>query len=161
MDFKYIEQLLQRYFAAETSLEEEQILHAFFLQDDMPAHLRCWQPLFRAEHALHETHLDDRFDERILEQVGEQRVKAVRIKLHQRLRPLFTAAAFVAFAVVVGTAVQRTTTGTTPTAAPEVATAPVQDELDPTETNPLDIRSAEATEGIVPPSTLDSLSNTN
>ena len=32
MDYKYIEQLLERYWACETTLEEEQILRAFFLQ---------------------------------------------------------------------------------------------------------------------------------
>ena len=30
MDYKYIEQLLERYWNCETSLEEEQILRAFF-----------------------------------------------------------------------------------------------------------------------------------
>ena len=34
MDYKYIEQLLERYFAAETSLEEEHILRAFFSQKE-------------------------------------------------------------------------------------------------------------------------------
>ena len=159
MDFKYIEQLLQRYFAAETTLEEEQILHTFFSQDDMPSHLRRWQPLFRAQQTLSDAHLDERFDARILEQVGERHVQAQRITLRQRLRPLFTAAAFVAFAVVVGTAVERTAVGPAATPPPSVAT--VQDELDPTETNPLDIRSAEATENPVPLNGIDSLKNTN
>ena len=39
MDYKYIEQLLERYWAAETSLEEEDILRAFFSQKEIPAEL--------------------------------------------------------------------------------------------------------------------------
>ena len=39
MDYKYINQLLDRYWKAETSLEEEEILRAFFSQDELPAEL--------------------------------------------------------------------------------------------------------------------------
>jgi hypothetical protein len=34
MDYKYIEQLLDRYFEAETPLKEEEILKAFFEQSE-------------------------------------------------------------------------------------------------------------------------------
>ena len=37
MDYKYIEQLLERYWKCETSLEEEQILRTFFRQEEIPA----------------------------------------------------------------------------------------------------------------------------
>lgn len=145
MDFKYIEQLLQRYFTAETTVQEEQILRTFFSQDEMPESLRRWQPLFKAQETWGNARLDEHFDERILQKVGEHHVRAQRITLRQRLRPLYTAAAFVAFAIVVGTAVEQSTQyDVTDDANP---TAPVaQDELDPTETTPLDIRSAEAIE---------------
>ena len=33
MDYRFIEQLIERYFACETSLQEEQILKTFFTQD--------------------------------------------------------------------------------------------------------------------------------
>ena len=46
MDYKYIEQLLERYWKAETSIEEEDILRAFFSQQDIPAALKQYQPLF-------------------------------------------------------------------------------------------------------------------
>ena len=46
MDYKYINQLLERYWNCETSLEEEGILRAFFSQKDVPAELRQYQPLF-------------------------------------------------------------------------------------------------------------------
>ena len=34
MDYKYIEQLLERYWEGETTLQEEAILRAFFSQED-------------------------------------------------------------------------------------------------------------------------------
>ena len=48
MDYKYIEQLLDRYFRAETTLQEEQILKSFFAQgaEDMPQDLQQYAPLF-------------------------------------------------------------------------------------------------------------------
>ena len=46
MDYKYIEQLLERYWAAETSLEEEDILRAFFSQKEIPAELEQYRTLF-------------------------------------------------------------------------------------------------------------------
>ena len=46
MDYKYITQLLERYWNCTTSLEEEQILKAFFSQDDIPAELLKYKPLF-------------------------------------------------------------------------------------------------------------------
>lgn len=39
MDYKYIKQLLERYWRCETSLEEEKILRTFFSQKDVPAEL--------------------------------------------------------------------------------------------------------------------------
>ena len=47
MDYKYIEQLIERYWDAETSRQEEQILRAFFSQDEVPEHLARYQELFR------------------------------------------------------------------------------------------------------------------
>ena len=39
MDYKYISQLLERYWNAETTREEEEILKAVFRQDNVPADL--------------------------------------------------------------------------------------------------------------------------
>ena len=68
MDYKYIEQLLERYWAAETSLEEESILRTFFSQKDIPAEMEHLRPLFIDE-AVGET-LDDDFDVRQLVQAS-------------------------------------------------------------------------------------------
>ena len=146
MDYKYIEQLIDRYFEGETTLEEEHILREFFAQGTVPEHLSQWQPLFRSTAELTAAHLDEQFDRRILDIVGETHVTARRITLAQRLRPLFKAAALVAFAIVIGSAVEHATRTTAP--AEPATDAIVQDELDPAETTPLDIRSAEVAEKI-------------
>ena len=147
MDYRYIEQLIERYFAAETSQAEEHILREFFAQEEVPEHLQAYQPLFRAEAQLSEAHLDERFDERLLQMADEVHVRARRISLSERLRPLLKAAAFVALAVVMGTVLERATFGITPKEEPAPQTADViQDELDATETTTLDVQSAELRE---------------
>ncbi|MBP1542219.1 MAG: pyruvate ferredoxin oxidoreductase [Prevotella sp.] len=107
MDYKYIEQLLERYFNAETSLEEERILRSFFSQTDIPAELEQWKALFTV---ADEESLGDDFDERILQMIGEEPqqpiVKARKVQLTQRLMPLFKAAAIVAIILTLGSALQ-------------------------------------------------------
>ena len=46
MDYKYISQLLDCYWQCETSLEEEEILRAFFSQKDVPVELSKYRALF-------------------------------------------------------------------------------------------------------------------
>ncbi len=146
MDYKYIEQLIDRYFEGETTLEEEHILREFFAQGQVPQHLTPWQPLFRSEASLAAAHLDEHFDSRLLERTGETHVAARRITFRRRLQPLFKAAAFVAFAIVIGSALEHATSESEPPEATLSAPAIVQDELDPDEAMPLDIRSAEVAE---------------
>ncbi len=110
MDYKYIEQLLERYWSAETSLEEESILRTFFSQKELPAEMEHLRPLFTDEY-VGET-LDDDFDARILQAIeaeephGAEVVKAREVSLTQRLMPLFKAAAVVAIILTVGSALQ-------------------------------------------------------
>ena len=67
MDYKYINQLLDRYWKGETSLEEEEILRAFFSQDELPAELKPYQALFSYEmgEAKQEA-LGDDFDQKMM-----------------------------------------------------------------------------------------------
>ena len=44
LDYKYIEQLLERYWQCLTSVEEEHILCHFFSQEEVPAHLQRYVP---------------------------------------------------------------------------------------------------------------------
>ncbi len=111
MDYKYINQLLDRYWKGETSLEEEKILRAFFSQDELPAELKPYQALFSyemGEAKLEE--LGDDFDQKMMAKIEDEYTKqpnkAKVISLTERLKPLFKAAAVVAIFLTLGNAVQ-------------------------------------------------------
>ena len=103
MDYKYIEQLLERYWQGETTLQEENILRSFFSQQDIPEHLQKYKALFTYEK---EEPLGDDFDTRILEMIGEGEPKAKTVTMISRLTPLFKAAAIVAIVLTLGNAAQ-------------------------------------------------------
>lgn len=119
MDYKYIEQLLSRYFEAESTLKEEQILKTFFAQDDeeMPVELRPYKSLFAAMES--DDVLGADFDERILaivedrtstendEKQEETATKARVISIAERFRPLLRAAAVVAVILTLSTAINQ------------------------------------------------------
>ena len=105
MDYRYIEQLLERYWEGETTLQEEAILRAFFSQEDVPASLMKYKSLFDC--GLQEETLSDDFDARILSSIGqEEEPKAKIVTLASRLKPLFKAAAIVAILLTIGNAAQ-------------------------------------------------------
>lgn len=120
MDYKYIEQLLQRYWQCETTPEEENVLRAFFAQPCVPAKLAHYKALFVYEQQESKTGLDEDFDKRLYQLAGvkeekeEKRevVRARRVTFIQRLRPLYHAAAVIAVVVVLGNAVQYAFDGT-------------------------------------------------
>lgn len=116
MDYKYIEQLLERYWRCETSLQEEEILRLFFSQEEVPTNLVPYKDLFIYEQEQKETDiLGDDFNQKILEKVnGDQPVKARTITMRKRLMPLFKAAAVVAILLTLQNALQETFTSTTP-----------------------------------------------
>lgn len=113
MDYKYIEQLLERYWQGETTLQEESILRSFFSQlasaefpdcSDIPESIRRFQPLFTQEQ---EAPLGDDFDSRILQLTeGAEPQQARIVSLMPRLKPLFKAAAIVAILLTLGNAAQ-------------------------------------------------------
>lgn len=113
MDYTYIEQLLDRYFECQTTLEEEQILRAFFAQETVPVRLLPYRQLFTEPAASKkEETLSDNFDSRILAIINEQEsheplhVKARIVTMQRRLRPLYKAAACVAVVLALGQAAQ-------------------------------------------------------
>ena len=115
MDYKYIDQLLERYWDGLTTLEEEHILRIFFSQKEIPGHLMKYKSLFEYEKDQKELGLGHDFDDRILQQVQacpqdkmNTTVLAQRLTLSYRLRPLYRAAAIVAVFLLVGGAVQYT-----------------------------------------------------
>lgn len=115
LDYKYIEQLLERYWECQTTLEEEAILRSFFAQDSVPVELLQYRQLFVAQaQDSKNLKLDESFDERIMSIIdNEQPVKARTITLSQRLRPFFRAAAVVAILLTLGTAAQKALEPTT------------------------------------------------
>lgn len=108
MDYKYIEQLMERYWRCETSLQEEEILRAFFAQEDVPSDLMPYKSLFDfVQQDEKENVLDATFDKKVLALIEEEKpVKAKVVTLRERLAPLFKAAAVVAILITLGNAVQ-------------------------------------------------------
>ena len=107
MDFKYIEQLLERYWRCETSLEEEAQLRAFFNGSDVPEHLLRYKDLFVYQQLQQEVGLGADFDARVLAEVETPVVKAKRLTLTARFIPLFKAAAVVAVVLSLGNVMQH------------------------------------------------------
>lgn len=104
MDYKYIEQLLERYWAAETSLEEESTLKDFFAQSNVPAHLARYKALFDYEQAQTDVTLGESFDERLCALVAEAESpkQPRRATILRQLRPWLGAAASVAILCFIG-----------------------------------------------------------
>lgn len=111
MDYKYIEQLLERYWECQTTLEEEAILHKFFEQEDIPASLLQYRDLFQAEEKMANECLSDDFEERLMARIADAQPKheaeVVNISWAQRLAPLYRAAAVVAIVLSIGMAAQQ------------------------------------------------------
>lgn len=108
MDCRYIEQLLERYWQCETSVEEESELRYFFSKEEVPSHLLQYKDLFVYQQVQQEVGLGDDFDARILAQVEKPVVKARRLTLTARFMPVFKAAAVVAIMLSLGNIAQRT-----------------------------------------------------
>lgn len=112
MDYKYIDQLLERYWKGETSLNEEEILRSFFSQEDVPAAMKQYQPIFAYEHdEAGKNVLGNDFDQKMMFLIqGEEKVqqpqKAKVVSITERLKPLFKAAAIVAIFLTLGNAIQ-------------------------------------------------------
>ena len=104
---KHIEELLQRYWLCETSVEEEARLRAFFSSADVPAHLCRYKAWFAYMDECHSEGLGEDFDARVLAAAGVPVVKAKRVTLTSRFLPLFKAVAVVAVVVGLGGVVQR------------------------------------------------------
>ena len=111
MDYKYIEQLLERYWECQTTLEEEAILRNFFRQADIPASLLPYRDLFLAEEEMAECHLSEDFEKNLMERIERkavsEEVPCQTISITQRLRPFYRAAAVVAVVLTIGMAAQQ------------------------------------------------------
>ena len=110
MDYKYIEQLLSRYFDCATTPSEERMLRAFFSGDDVPTHLARYKAFFDVLGSEASRHVSPGFHKRLLDKAGVSETvaaKPVRFRLVGALRPLYNAVATVAIVLLVGHAAQR------------------------------------------------------
>lgn len=107
MDYKYIEQLIERYWKCETTLVEEHLLRDFFLQDNLPKNLELYRSLFEYELSEQNISLNNAFDEKILSKINQKTVKAHRNTIQDRFRPFYRAAAAVAIIFTLGVAAQH------------------------------------------------------
>ena len=114
MDYKYIEQLLERYWECQTTLEEEAILRTFFRQEDVPASLLPYRQLFIEEDEMAEEHLSKDFQSKMLRLVGEeapvQVCKARKVTFMRRCRPFYRAAGLIAILLTIGNAAHQSFT---------------------------------------------------
>ncbi len=107
MDYKYIEQLLERYWQCETSVEEEAILRIFFSQAQVPSHLMPYKRLFVSEKMWQEVRTGEDFAARILKRIEEDEpVKARKVTWACRMKPFYKAAACVAIILTLGKAAE-------------------------------------------------------
>ena len=106
MDSKTMEQLLERYWRCETSLEEEARLRAYFASGEVDSALQRYQALFAYQKQQQTEGLDSEFDARLIRQM-EHPVKARRLTLTMRFVPLFRAAAVVFFFLALGHGMQH------------------------------------------------------
>lgn len=158
MDYKYIEQLLERYWECQTTLEEEAILRNFFRQEDVPASLLPYRQLFLEEDEMAEEHLSKDFAERMLRLVGEEApahvCKARRLTFMRRLRPFYRAAGLIAILLTIGNAAHQSFTDDEE-AAPQMAESANPDSLQNIIIGQPEQQSAELT--TLPSDTLDVL----
>ncbi|MBO4549233.1 MAG: pyruvate ferredoxin oxidoreductase [Bacteroidaceae bacterium] len=114
MDYKYIEQLLERYWECQTTLEEEAILRTFFRQEDVPASLLPYRQLFIEEDEMAEECLSKDFTDKMLHLVGEDApmhvCKARRVTFMRRCRPFYRVAGLVAILLTIGNAAHQSFT---------------------------------------------------
>ncbi|MDR0295424.1 MAG: hypothetical protein LBH91_04440 [Prevotellaceae bacterium] len=72
-NYKYIEELLDKYWTCETNLEEETILREFFSQEqELPAHLQQYRHLFIYLQEEQEIKLSADFEAQLLEKITAQ-----------------------------------------------------------------------------------------
>lgn len=103
MDSKQAEQLLERYWACETTVEEEAQLRAFFSGDDVPSSLLPYRDLFVYTQRQSEARLSADFDARVMAQITDAPVvKARRVTLLTRLMPMLKAAAAITLLLLMG-----------------------------------------------------------
>lgn len=111
MDSRQAEQLLERYWACETTVEEEAQLRDYFSGEDIPSSLLPYRDLFVYAQRQSEARLSADFDARVLSQIEDAPVvKARRVTLFTRLMPLLRAAAAITLLLLMGNVLKHSFT---------------------------------------------------
>ena len=106
MDSKHIEHLLEKYWACETSLEEEVELKDFFNKEDIPEHLLTHAPLFKyLKEESEYPSLGEAFDEEMLKALDKNEGKQVVMKAWYE--PYLKVAAVLTFLVIASFALTK------------------------------------------------------
>ena len=71
MVYKEMNQLIEKYFEGNTSLEEEQTLKSYFNGTDVDERLAEYQPIFQYFTSQQQVTLDDQFDEKLMAMIDE------------------------------------------------------------------------------------------
>jgi hypothetical protein len=86
-NYQHIENLLDKYWEGETTLEEDKILQMFFASANIPLDFQAFQPIFKAKSDIQKQTLSDDFDTNllaILENEKEEKKEAKIIQLQNK-----------------------------------------------------------------------------
>ncbi|MCD7901089.1 MAG: hypothetical protein LUH22_14825 [Bacteroides sp.] len=106
MDYKYIKEVLDRYWNCQTTVEEEAELRSFFISEDVPASLQPDKDLFLYQSIQKDLKVSNGFEEKVLAQIELPVVKIRRVTLFSRFKPLFKAAAMVVVLLTAGSVIE-------------------------------------------------------
>lgn len=111
MDYKYIEELLERFWRCETSVDEEARLRSFFISEEVPAYLQADKELFLYQSMQKDLKVSEGFDDAILSKIELPAVKIRKVTFFSRIKPLFKAVAVVAVVLAVGSTLEYSLSG--------------------------------------------------
>jgi len=81
MDYKKVNQLLEKYFEGETSLQEEAMLNDYFNENEVATDLQQYQPLFQYFKEEKEIQLSDDFENRLATALEKLETKPTEAKI--------------------------------------------------------------------------------
>ena len=91
MNLQKIEKLIKKYETGETSLKEEKMLKGFFLNEEVPLHLKSYINLFAFLDDSQKEELPDKnFDEKILDAIGRDNVIPISAGISVKKRRFYT-----------------------------------------------------------------------
>ena len=99
-----IDQLLDRYFAGTTTLEEENTLKAYFQTESVAPEHETWRPFFQFLEVEADVEMSDSFTERLLEQHQEETEYEAPVSIatnRPRIIPMVTRMAAIAAVLIV------------------------------------------------------------